>query len=54
MILCMYPSFLLQVSNHDNRSRSLLPHHPPEVINRVRDWTLSGYEGIRLVVALWL
>lgn len=26
-----YPSFLLQVGDHDNHSHVLLPDHPPEV-----------------------
>lgn len=28
-----YPSFLLEVGDHDNNSNILLPDHPPEVFS---------------------
>ena len=43
---------LLKVGQHDNRGGVLLPHHPPEVHNAVRDRALSSDEAIGLFVAL--
>ena len=37
---------------HHYRCTLLLPHQSPEVITCVRQWSLGGYEGFTLVVAL--
>lgn len=37
---------------HYDCSTLLFPHHSPEVITCVWEWTLSGYEGFSLVVTL--
>lgn len=36
-----YPSFLLEVCDHDNDSNVLLPDHPPEVLPARSEWPLS-------------
>ena len=43
---------LSQPAEHDNGSALELPHHPPEVIHCVMQWSLRGYVGIALLVAL--
>ena len=36
----------------DNTSTLILPHHPPEVLHCVLQWSLSGYIGTFLLVTL--
>ena len=47
-----HSSLLLALGQHDNDGHIVLPDHPPEVSQSVLQWTLSGYEGIAVVVAL--
>ena len=47
-----HSSFLLALGQHDNDGHIVLPDHPPEVSQSVLQWTLSGYEGIAVMVAL--
>ena len=49
-----YPALLLEVGEHDNGSRALFPHHPPEIGNGGWHWTLSRYKCILLLVPLSL
>lgn len=48
-LLCGYLVLLLQLGDHNDDRRLLLPRHLPEVIHSVDHGTLSGDE--RLVVA---
>ena len=52
MCKCLYPSFLLQVGNHDNSCCILFPYHTPKIRNRVWNWTLSGNESLFQLVSL--
>ena len=42
----------MALGQHDDDRHVVLPHHPPEVCQRVLEWTLSRDEGIAVVVAL--
>lgn len=44
---------LLNLRQHYDRVALALPHHPPEVLDRVRQRPLRGYEVILVPVALW-
>ena len=43
---------LMALGQHDDDWHVVLPHHPPEVCQRVLEWALSRDEGIAVVVAL--
>ena len=43
---------LMALGQHDDDRHVVLPHHPPEVCQRVLEWALSRDEGIAVVVAL--
>lgn len=47
-----YSAFLHQVGDHDYDPSVLLPHHPPEVLERGLEGTLGGDVRSGLVVAL--
>ena len=44
--------FLIDVGEHDDAAGLLLPHHPPEVVDRVRQRSLSRDVQRLLLVAL--
>lgn len=50
--LVSYPRFLFQARHHDDRGGPLLPHHPPEIPKRLRQWPLGSNVGILLPVAI--
>lgn len=47
-----HPALLLQSGHHDDSAGPLLPHHPPEVTERLGERTLSGDVGVLLAVAI--
>lgn len=47
-----HPALLLQSGHHNDGVGPLLPHHPPEVTERLWQWTLSGNVGVLLAVAV--
>ena len=47
-----HPWLLLQSGHHDDGVGPLLPHHPPEVAQRLRQRALSGDVGVLLPVAV--
>ena len=47
-----YLSIFFQLTQYDNTSTLILPHHPPEVLHCVLQWSLSGYIGTLLLVTL--
>lgn len=54
MVQGAYLVHLLNVGDHDNDRRVLLPHHAPEVTDRADDGSLSGDVHLLLpTVALW-
>ena len=42
----------MALGQHDDDRYVVLPHHPPEVCQRVLEWALSRDEGITAVVAM--
>ena len=52
MIGWTYPSFLVNVGEHDDATRIFFPHHSPEVVDCVWQRTLSRYVQCLLLVAL--
>ena len=49
-LITLYPAPLLQLGQHDNSGRPLLPNHPPEIGERLRERTLRGDVGVLLPV----
>ena len=49
-LITLYPAPLLQLGQHDNSGRPLLPYHPPEIGERLRERTLRGDVGVLLPV----
>ena len=49
---CSHPANFNQVGHHDDGSCVLLPHHPPEVAERLGQRALRGHVGVLLAVAV--
>ena len=47
-----YHSLFCELRQHHNDGRLVLPHHPPEVLDRVLQRRLGGYEGTLDLIAL--
>ena len=47
-----YHSLFCELRQHHNDGRLVLPDHPPEVLDRVLQRRLGGYEGTLDLIAL--
>lgn len=47
-----HPGLLFQSGHHDDGTGSLLPNHPPEVAQSLRQRALRGNVGVLLTVAV--